>query len=505
MKKALFIALMLTRLVLGEYVYLPSASEGVLTPYLSNYYIWGYASTPPSSDLEVWYDFAPNGSESTITLDISGNSRTGTVVGAGVVYQPSTNGLKNTYLINGTAGSAIRIGGANATDFTVGKGNFLFSTWIKVNTHARYDGVLGSRVGTHYGEPYNLLLVDNPGSYNWLATSVGNWLAGSVDPATSVDATFANVTCPTNSYQLGQWHHLVIKGTSGKAGGSGTNWMYINNQLVAYKNSGIWGASTMRQADYFYLGLDDYATSRTINADYAYAQMQVSTNINDLWSYDEIVATNQAQKVTLGILSPWVLANAYSSNVLSWTSATLITDGSGKNQTISTASAPALGGGGVTRPQASFDGAGNLITVADVASLDVTNAVTLRAFVKPTSIADNERIIDKGLAYWMGVSNSLWKVKFGTYEVNAGTATTGAWTDLCSTFDGTTLTLYTNGVSAGTDNTGVMPTANATAITIGSSGAGDYYHGLMSRVVIQNDDLTSGQVLSMNTAEKGDY
>lgn len=105
-----------------------------------------------------------------------------------------------------------------------------------------------------------------------------------------------------------------------------------------------------------------------------------------------------------------------------------------------------------------FDGVNDLVSVADSNSLDLTNGMTLEAWVYPTgSMSGWDAILIKeystGLLYSL-YANGDGNVP-GTYisshntEYGMGGTSTlplNTWTYLTSTFDGSTIRLYVNGV-----------------------------------------------------------
>ena len=138
--------------------------------------------------------------------------------------------------------------------------------------------------------------------------------------------------------------------------------------------------------------------------------------------------------------------------------------------------------------------------------------VTVEAWVNLNSLSQsgNPRILanshtdvdDAGFELMLsGTTPQVW---FGngtlTNHVTAGSplASTG-WTHLAGTWDGTTVTLYVNGVSQGTAAlAGDMPagTASGTGIGYNPAYSGDYINGLLAECAVYSGALTAAQVLA---------
>jgi hypothetical protein len=171
----------------------------------------------------------------------------------------------------------------------------------------------------------------------------------------------------------------------------------------------------------------------------------------------------------------------------------------------------------------SFDGVNDWVTLADTTGspLDLTNGMTLEAWVKPTELADWDTIILKergtaGLSYALYANDgspqpSGFNVAAGYQRMANGTndlAVRGpalaldTWTHLAMTYDGATERLFVNGVQvASRAQTGKIAVANG-ALRIGgnNSYANEFYKGLIDEVRIYNRARTAEQITSdMNT------
>jgi len=165
----------------------------------------------------------------------------------------------------------------------------------------------------------------------------------------------------------------------------------------------------------------------------------------------------------------------------------------------------------------SFDGINDWVTITDSDSLDLTNGMTLEAWVKPTSSAAWRSVILKettgGLAYSAYSHNDRNRpagyVHIGGSDVSAaGTASLplNSWSHLAVTYNGSVLRIYVNGAQKASRSVGGALTASAGPLRLGGNSVwGEYFAGLIDEIRIYNRALSATEIQSdMNAAVAGD-
>lgn len=167
-----------------------------------------------------------------------------------------------------------------------------------------------------------------------------------------------------------------------------------------------------------------------------------------------------------------------------------------------------------------YTNAGNLLlsgdgyeVATDAASLDITTAITLEAWVKPFQLTAAKTIIGKSGSYALGI-NSSGKPVFTKWTSTTATArptttTTAAvntWVHLAATYDGANVKIYVNGaLDTTTATTGAMD-ATSTDVLIGAlTTSTELYSGYIDSAKIYSQALTASQVLGNYNAERAQY
>ncbi len=154
-----------------------------------------------------------------------------------------------------------------------------------------------------------------------------------------------------------------------------------------------------------------------------------------------------------------------------------------------------------------FDGMSQ-VTVPDSPSLDLTEGMTLEAWVYPletpsswTTVVMKEQ--GAGLVYTLYAGSpenqpSTWIFTTGENGFSAPTTLPLAeWSHLAATYDGTNLCLYVNGLKAGSQ---VIPggmVVSSHNLSIGGNGIwGEYFTGMIDEVRVYSRALTAGEIQS---------
>ncbi|HAM38460.1 MAG: hypothetical protein A2539_06405 [Elusimicrobia bacterium RIFOXYD2_FULL_34_15] len=155
-----------------------------------------------------------------------------------------------------------------------------------------------------------------------------------------------------------------------------------------------------------------------------------------------------------------------------------------------------------------FDGTNKYVSISDNNSLDITNAITLEAWVKSDRITQDNgptrRIIDKGVYILAASDKAYFKIYVNcvskSVEKSWTCSDTGVWHHLVGTYDSAggcnNMKLYQDGVlMAQTTVTGKIDT-NSSILNIGRQGpTTGRFDGIIDEVKIYNRALTAEEVV----------
>ncbi len=149
-----------------------------------------------------------------------------------------------------------------------------------------------------------------------------------------------------------------------------------------------------------------------------------------------------------------------------------------------------------------FDGTNDKVSVPDANSLDLTNGMTLSAWIKPDTLTDYRTVLLKerpsNLSYALSASSDSANKPVveiaGNQHVGPSVLSTGTWTHLAGTYDGAHLRLYVNGVQVSSmAATSTIP-VGANPLSIGGTSWGEYFDGLIDEVRVYNRALSQTEI-----------
>lgn len=162
-----------------------------------------------------------------------------------------------------------------------------------------------------------------------------------------------------------------------------------------------------------------------------------------------------------------------------------------------------------------FDGSNDYVSVPDANSLDLTNRMTLEAWVRPTANSGWRTVMMKEngneLAYGMYARESSnrpsgWlriNPTSGSSQsaVSSQALTLNTWSHVALTYDGTTMRFYVNGVQRGTRTiSGTMYASTGPLKFGGNAMWGEYFAGQIDEIRAYNRALNATEIQSdMNT------
>lgn len=154
-----------------------------------------------------------------------------------------------------------------------------------------------------------------------------------------------------------------------------------------------------------------------------------------------------------------------------------------------------------------LDGISQFVEVADHASLDLTTAQTVAAWVFPSSaLTTFAAVAVKNYTYFLygssagfcGAGGVAGGVADNNHACQATPLAANTWTHLAMTYDGATVRLYRNGLEVATFATTVVPGVTAGTLTIGASQFGEYFPGRLDEVRLYSRALAAIDVQALH-------
>lgn len=152
---------------------------------------------------------------------------------------------------------------------------------------------------------------------------------------------------------------------------------------------------------------------------------------------------------------------------------------------------------------------GGYASVPDATPLHITGPFTLEAWIKPATTASDpglgileryDRPASNGYILRLAGGNHLQAWVLGptgyAYATGATAITPGTWNHVAAVFNGTSLTLYVNGLSDGSRATSVTPGPGSGALRIGARGddANQRFQGSIDEAALYNHALSGDQI-----------
>jgi hypothetical protein len=155
----------------------------------------------------------------------------------------------------------------------------------------------------------------------------------------------------------------------------------------------------------------------------------------------------------------------------------------------------------------SFNGSSGLVSIADAASLDFTSAMTIEAWVRPTTRSNWDTVVMKGYgstgrayALYAGDNNGRPAATIRISSSERSTAGSSAlalntWSHVAMTYGGGRLRVYVNGVQVASSSVSGSIRTSSDPVTIGGSTAwGRWFAGQIDEVRIYNRALSQTEI-----------
>ena len=177
----------------------------------------------------------------------------------------------------------------------------------------------------------------------------------------------------------------------------------------------------------------------------------------------------------------------------------------GKGHT-GTLTGPTWSTAGKTGAALSFDGVNDSVRIADANDLDFTTAMTLEAWVRPTTLGNWRTVLFKEQSSHMSYALYAATVSSrpsgqsnigGERDVRSPTALpTATWSHLAATYDGSVLRLYVNGTQAATLNASGAMAASTGPLKIGGNAVfgSEWFSGLIDDVRVYDRALPAIEI-----------
>ncbi len=421
----------------------------------------------------------PDGSHTltAVARDAAGNTRTSATV---TVTVKNTDTEQPAVSLTAPAGGATVNGAisvtASASD-DVGVSGVQF----------RLDGAnLGAEdTGSPYSTSWNTTNVAD-GSHT--LTAVARDAAGNTRTSTGVTVTVKNTDTAAPSVALTAPTGGTVSGT-------------VNVTASASDDVGVSGVQF--RLDGANLGSED--TSSPYSTSWNTATATNGSHTLSATARDAAGNTRTATNVAVTVSNAPATGGLVAAYGFEEASGTSTADSSGSGNTGTLVGGPTRAATGRIGRALSFDGSNDQVTAPNSASLALTSAVTLEAWINPTTLSSWRTVIMKeqpgDLLYAMYANSASDRPEVDVFTNNSrwifgpSKLPTGAWTHLAMTYDATTLRMYVNGTLVSSGNLGGnIRVANGLLRIGGNSIWGEWYRGLIDEVRVYNRVLSAAEI-----------
>ena len=418
----------------------------------------------------------------TTAYDKSGQGNNGTITGATWTSEDMCVDGKCLYL-NGsnqniTIPSDSNINFNNNQDFTI-------SAWFKIDDLATDQVIIAKKDSSSSSAAGYMLLFNQPSNIVELRVSDGT------------DQFIVSSTAITDN---SQWVYVSAVYVDGDATNST---IYINGQDAKDSTTGnIANVDSLSTTTDLVIGEQgngsaDYGGFIDNVAIYRYARTadEIAGDMNG-----GVVSQGNNSWLSKGLVGYWNMDESSWTNDCS-TASVIDSSGNGNNgKSCPASTGPTGGSAGKFGNGGSFDGSDDYISINNDSALNDNPTFTACQWVYFDTLTQNVMSLNKDTNsgfYFQINTDGRFYTRYGTaegYLGGTGTISTGEWTHICETFDGTTLTAYKNGVSLGT-TTGYAPSGMSGTVYIGAASSSSYeMDGQIDETRIYNRALSPKEV-----------
>ena len=182
------------------------------------------------------------------------------------------------------------------------------------------------------------------------------------------------------------------------------------------------------------------------------------------------------------------------------------------NGTCSGAACPTYTSSGKFGGAYTFNGSSKYITCGSAASLNPTNALTIEAWIKPSSLSGERAIVHKQnwnnkTGYYLETIGKQVEFALGNGSNialdGATSLVTGAWYHVAGVLNGTTMTIYVNGKADGTGSFSGTVKTGTESLLIGKNAywSGEFFNGPIDEVRVYNRALSANEIAMQYQSE----